>query len=378
MRLLMTDLSDFAATDPLVGKVRDLLKRKRKYRVETLADELDAAPRRVRAAIVALQDAGFRIPAEVAGEVELVKIPPSNSDTIRKLPLELLDGDLIRFGVVSDTHLCSKHCALDELHLAYDYFEREGIAEVLHAGDLAAGGGIFKGQHKEITHHTFEDQRDFAVEHYPKRTGITTRIIGGNHDLEGDFGAVGADPVKGVAHLRPDFDYLGPYSAWLELANGAHVHLLHGKGGMSYSFSYKMQKLCEAYGAGRKPAALLLGPFHVQGSLEARGIQGLFPACFGVISRALGMTGRSWMGRHAGSRCGPAGCSHDLLRPVPAARCAGRLRLRPAGVRTARRAGVHRSDVLHGMERSCSLVTASSSARGCDTSRPGSALTTMR
>ena len=288
MRLLMTDLSDFAATDPLVGKVRDLLKRKRKYRVETLADELDAAPRRVRAAIVALQDAGFRIPAEVAGEVELVKIPPSNSDTIRKLPLELLDGDLIRFGVVSDTHLCSKHCALDELHLAYDYFEREGIAEVLHPGDLVAGVGIFKGQHNEITHHTFEDQRDFAVEHYPKRTRITTRIIGGNHDLEGDFGAVGADPVKGVAHLRPDFDYLGPYSAWLELANGAHVHLLHGKGGMSYSFSYKMQKLCEAYGAGRKPAALLLGHFHVQGSLEARGIQGLFPACFELISKQFG------------------------------------------------------------------------------------------
>ena len=42
----------------------------------------------------------------------------------------------------------------------------------------------------------------------------------------------GADPVKGVANERPDVDYLGAYSAWIELANGAYLHLLHGKGGI--------------------------------------------------------------------------------------------------------------------------------------------------
>lgn len=284
----MADLSEFLADDPLVEPVKDALKRKRGYTVEKLADTVDASPKRVRETIEALREAGFRIPPEKDGEIVLEKIAPVKDDTVKKLPMELLDGDRIRFGVVSDTHLCSKECALDELHLAYDYFEREEIGTVFHPGDLVAGIDVFKNQHLFITHHTFEDQRDFAIEHYPKREGITTHIVAGNHDLEGGFGKAGADPVKGVANQREDFDYLGPYSAWIELVNGAYVHLLHGRGGMSYSFSYKMQKLCEAYAAGRKPAALLLGHFHVQGSLEARGVQGMFPACFEWVSAQFG------------------------------------------------------------------------------------------
>jgi predicted phosphodiesterase len=285
----MPDLSEIvAADDPLLDAIRSALKRKRSYTVEHLADTVDASPRRVRDGIEQLRDAGFRIPEERDGQVELQRVPPTKAGAVHKLPMQLLDGDRIRFGVVSDTHLCSKECALEELHLAYDYFEREEISTVLHPGDLVAGVGIFKGQHNEITHHTFEDQRDFAVEHYPNRTGITTHIIGGNHDLEGDFGKIGADPVKGVANKRADLEYLGPYSAWLELVNGAYVHLLHGKGGMSYAYSYKMQKLCEAYPAGRKPAALILGHFHVQAGLQARGIQGMFPGCFEWSSKQFG------------------------------------------------------------------------------------------
>lgn len=285
----MPDLSDFAAAeDELVESVRTLLKRKRTFKVEALADKLDVSPKRIREAIQTLRDAGFRIPDETGGQVELVKVPPVRDDVIHPLPLELLKGERIRFGVVSDTHLGSKECALDELSLAYDYFEAEGIRDVLHAGDLVAGLGIFPHQEHHLTHTSFEEQRDFAAEHYPKRDGITTHIIGGNHDLDGMFGKAGADPVMAVADRREDVNYLGPWSAWLELANGAHVHLLHGRGGMSYSFSYKLQKLCEAYPLGRKPAALILGHFHVQGNMQCRGVQGMFPGCFEWRSKQFG------------------------------------------------------------------------------------------
>lgn len=275
---MTADLSEFL-DDPIVEAVREALKRRRKFQVEALADQVDASPRRVRQAISQLQDAGYRIPAEVAGQVELLKLAPT-SDEPHKLPLQLLDGDRIRFGVVSDTHLCSKECALEELHLAYDYFAEQGITKVLHPGDLVAGMGIFPAQHLYITHHSFEEQRDFAVANYPRHAGIETWIIAGNHDLEGTFGRAGADPVAGVANRREDFNYLGPYSAWLELANGAHVHLLHGKGGMSYAFSYKAQKIVDGYAQGRKPGALLLGHYHVQGNFSPRGVHTMFPACF--------------------------------------------------------------------------------------------------
>ena len=272
------DLSEFIS-DELVGNVRDLLKRRRTFSVEALADKLDVSPRRIREAADRLRDAGYSLPPEVAGTIELQRVQPTR-DEPHRLPLQLLDGDRLRFGVISDTHLCSKECALDELHLAYDFLAAEGIVDVFHPGDLVAGIGIFPGQTNYLTHHTFEDQRDYAIANYPVRPGVTTHIIAGNHDLEGGFGRIGADPIRGVAQQRPDIDYLGPYSAWVELVNGAHLHLLHGKGGMSYAYSYRAQKIVEGYGQGRKPGALILGHYHVQGNFSPRGVHTMFPACF--------------------------------------------------------------------------------------------------
>lgn len=275
----MTDLSEFIDDDEFIGALRNALRRKKTVRIDTLADTLDVSPKRVRAGIEALREHGYRVPEIAEGRVELNKVPPT-SDEPHTLPLALLDGEWVRFGVVSDTHLCSKECALDELHLAYDHFADEGIVDVFHPGDLVAGMGVFPGQSNYITHHSFEDQRDFAIASYPKREGVTTHIIGGNHDLEGAFGRIGADPVRGVALQRPDMNYLGPYSAWVELPNGAFMHVLHGKGGMSYAYSYRAQKIVEGYGQGRKPGALLLGHYHVQGNFSPRSVHTMFPACF--------------------------------------------------------------------------------------------------
>lgn len=210
--------------------------------------------------------------------IRLDKVPPVPADELHKLPLELLEGDRVRFGVVSDTHLSSKACALSELHLAYDWFERSGITTVYHAGDFTAGVGIYKGQHTEITRHTFEDQVEHLANDYPYRKGIQTLGIAGNHDLEGEFS--GADPVRALADKRDDITYLGPYSAYVEIAPDCEIHLLHGKGGGAYALSYKLQKLAEAYPAGHKPAALIVGHFHSQITLQVRGVQAMFPGCF--------------------------------------------------------------------------------------------------
>jgi hypothetical protein len=86
--------------------------------------------------------------------------------------------------------------------------------------------------------------------------------------------------VKALASRRDDINYLGPYSAWVELANGGYLHLLHGKGGMSYAYSYRAQKIVEGYGQGRKPGALILGHYHVQGNFSPRSVNTMFPACF--------------------------------------------------------------------------------------------------
>lgn len=255
--------------------------------VEQIANHADVSPKRVQDAAERLGHAGFRV-AEGAGRIVLERVPPER-ENLHKLSSALFDGDRLRVGVVSDTHLGANEEALGELHLAYDIFEREGITEVWHAGDWGTGVGMFKTHHAEAKVHTAEEQVEYLVEHYPQRKKIRTRGISGNHDLEGDFGKLGFDPVRAFAARRDDIDYLGEYSAWLEIreGTGSWVHLLHGAGGMSYAYSYKAQKLVDGYPSGRKPAALIVGHWHVRGNIRARDVEVMWPGCFEWQSRFL-------------------------------------------------------------------------------------------
>jgi len=259
------------------------LRKAKEATVPELADLLDTSPSRIRQAAERLRGEGYRIDLHEGG-VRLERIPPTKTTTHPDM-LPLLDGKLLRIGVVSDTHQSSRECALDELHSAYDWFEREGIETVLHAGDWTCGRGIFRGQDSEIVRHTLDAQLEHLVWEYPQRAGVKTIGISGNHDLEGEAGRVGYDPVAALAARRSDIEYLGGYSAWVEVGSGQvdnapYVHLLHGKGGMSYAYSYKAQKLVDGYPGGRKPAILIPGHWHVRAAFEARSVQVLFPGCF--------------------------------------------------------------------------------------------------
>jgi predicted phosphodiesterase len=242
--------------------------------VEQLADAANCAPKTVRETAEKLGLAGFRIDSD-DDRIVLQRVAPSKTN----VHPGLFAGTDFRIGVVSDTHLCSNEEALDELHCAYDVFQKEGITTVLHAGDIVTGRGIYRGQEQETKEYTIDGQAEYAIANYPARDGIITHVIGGNHDLEGEAGRVGYDPVKKIADARDDIDYLGAWDAWLEFG-GAWVHVLHGKGGMSYSYSYKAQKLVDGYPGGRKPAVLIPGHWHVRGNVRARDVEILWPGCF--------------------------------------------------------------------------------------------------
>lgn len=234
-----------------------LRKSKWKGTVEELADDADVSPKRVREAAGRLQDAGYRIELdEVAVTVDRVAVATEFEHKV------LFDGDTYRFGIVSDVHTSSKHCRLEELHIAYDRLHAEGITDVYNPGDIVSGRGIFRGQDHEITNHTFETQVDHAVDVYPRRDGITTRIISGNHDCEGDFGRAGADACLAVANQRDDIEWCGRYYAKFQLPNRAVMEMRHPMGGSSYAKSYKPQKFAESFEGGYKPALVLFGHWH--------------------------------------------------------------------------------------------------------------------
>jgi len=272
-------LDDDGIDEIVVAKLRSASRS-----VEELADAAGVPPKEIRDSIQRLSDGGWRIrdcPVE-PGKLMIQRVAPDSQETHTG---SAQDG-VIRFGVVSDTHLCSREHAAEQLEAAYDRFAAEGVTEVLHAGDLVAGRGIYKTQDSDITHHTFHDQVSHAVSVYPARRGIKTRVISGNHDVEGDFGRIGADPVAAVASQRDDIDFLGSYSAWIDYgpspSDGAStlIHLLHGRGSMSYAYSYRAQKLVEGYAHNRKPVMLIAGHWHVSGHIPYRGVSVLFPGCF--------------------------------------------------------------------------------------------------
>ena len=245
--------------------------------VPELADLGDCSPRKVREGLAELSSRGYQL-GEVEDERGVVLHKPNPSQN--NLHPGLFEGEEQTFGVVSDTHLGSKEEALEELHVAYDVFADNEVTEVLHAGDLVAGKGIYRTQDSEIKVFTLDSQVEYAVENYPEKDGITTHIIGGNHDLEGQAGKVGFDPVAAFARERDDVNYLGQFSGWLGCHGGSWIHLMHGSGGMSYAYSYKAQKLAEAYPPGRKPALGIYGHWHVEGNFTVRNIKVMFPGCF--------------------------------------------------------------------------------------------------
>ena len=209
----------------------------------------------------------------------LEKIAPSKNN----LHQTLFEGDTLRVGIVSDTHLASKEEAVPELHMAYDTFVEEGITEVWHAGDLIAGIGVYATQAGDLKLHTMDAQVEYAKINYPSRPGIKTRVIAGNHDIEGAIGRLGANPVVMVCNQRDDMEYLGDYQAWLEMPNGAWGCLHHGRGGMSYAVSYKPQKIIEGLPGGRKPALMIFGHWHVAHVVRHRKVHALMGGTFSGV-----------------------------------------------------------------------------------------------
>lgn len=181
-------------------------------------------------------------------------------------------------GVVSDTHLGSAHAALSELQAVYDEFAFRGVQMVLHAGDVFAGGGMYRNQTADAIAPI--DQVCFAEEHYPKAPGVRTHMISGNHDLHGAFGDAKRNPVQELSRRRRDVVYLGDERATVVLDDGTRVLLAHGSGPTTYAHSYKAQRFIEQISPERMPDLLVLGHFHKAGFFRHAGVTCLMAGCF--------------------------------------------------------------------------------------------------
>ena len=192
-------------------------------------------------------------------EKQLRQIIKGRKRKPKLLKLHITEGTY-KFGIVSDTHLCSIHEKLDELHTFYEICKKVGIDTIVHAGDIVAGSGhIYRGQLNELKCYGVKNQVNYVVSQYPNN-GIRTYYILGNHDWsfwtqnEVDIGEL-------ISARREDMIYCGQGQADVEIGN-VSIRLLHPDGGGAYALSYKGQKIAEQIPSGQKPDILILGHYH--------------------------------------------------------------------------------------------------------------------
>lgn len=225
--------------------------------IQSLSKKYKTSERVIRAIIDDIKDTGYMV-YEANGTAKICKdIIPVNNEY-----RESWNGDkIIRFGSVSDNHLCSKWQQLTFLHHLYDIYEREGITDVYNSGDITEGFKMRRGHEHEIFKFGAGDQADYVIDVYPKRKGITTKFITGNHD-HSHIKNGGIDIGKLIADKRDDMIYLGMSNAKVYITPSCIVELNHPLDGAAYALSYAPQKTIDAMSGGEKPNILLNGHHH--------------------------------------------------------------------------------------------------------------------
>lgn len=191
-------------------------------------------------------------------------------------------GDSGKMGITSCTHFGSKYMQLTQFYEFYDRCASEKVDCVLHCGDITDGDGkVYRGQRYEMFLQGFTEQRDYAVELYPKIEGIPTYIIAGNHD-DSFAKSAGVDICREISAKRKDIIYLGRYGANLLLnKDRVKIHLHHGGGAGGKIISWKLQTYIDAIEPDDKPQIYLLGHFHrAFGPLFHRNVIGFEVGCF--------------------------------------------------------------------------------------------------
>lgn len=173
-------------------------------------------------------------------------------------------GELTEFEfmVMSDSHWCQKGQQKSFVEHLYNEAERRGIKTVYHTGDIV--DGYYKTRPEQI-YDLFavgaDEQKDYVVKHWPKKKGITTYFIIGNHD-ETHIKNGGFNIGKAIAMERPDMQYLGIGYTTIMLTPNCRMDLLHPLDGSSYAISYAGQKYMDALTGGDKPNIIFVGHHH--------------------------------------------------------------------------------------------------------------------
>lgn len=186
-----------------------------------------------------------------------------------------------RFGLISDTHLGSQEEHLDELNDFYDRIAERGIDMVLHCGDISDGYEVYRHHVNELKSNAIGWSRlkNYVVDNYPQRDGVTTHFITGNHDYK-FYKATGLYFGAEIDSMRDDLNWLGEMNARVVFEDGVDLELIHPSGGSPYTLGYRAQTLYRERPLDERPTFGVVG--HIHGKLHghAEGVEVFYPGCW--------------------------------------------------------------------------------------------------
>jgi predicted phosphodiesterase len=196
------------------------------------------------------------------------------------------DGEWIKWGIISDPHICSIHEELDLLHSFYQICEEEKCEGIICAGDFSSGNGtVYRGQMQDLKIFGEDKQINYMCSVYPE-TSLKTYTISGNHDLD-LYKQCGSDIIQKVCEKREDIVYLGKMCATLE-HNGLSIMVKHGDGGLGPFKSYKPQKLVDSLRPEEVCDITVIGHYHINLYVpKHRNSAIVLPGCFEAQSDYL-------------------------------------------------------------------------------------------
>ena len=255
---------------------------KRKRPLAYLVEKLDLPEGRILEALAKLQMKGYRGIAIydedgvkfAHNRVRFFKTIPGLAGNEEGFDLsDIYGGETITFAVVSDTHFGNKMADKKSLSKFYDLVQSRGISTVLHVGDLT--DGYYTNRPTSVLEQDavgFSNQLRMFVKQYPRREGITTYCITGNHDythMRNGFANIG----EAVNDLRDDIVYLGHNFGRILLAKGLDVSLIHPTDGAGSGLSDKLRRLIE-HNKNRRSKIMLVGHYHKSAHEKYQGCYG--------------------------------------------------------------------------------------------------------
>lgn len=230
---------------------------KKGIQLSELSERLNISIKTCESVIEDIKSQGYNV-QRIDDEVKIsnIVIPTDN-----RITNDWNGEKVIRFALMGDTQINSKYTQITHLHKFYDICQSQGIETVYHTGDMDEGEQMRVGHQYECYTQGADDHVKEIIRVYPKRDGITTHFITGNHDAS-IIKRCGYDIGFPIASQREDMIYLGQSSAVINLTPNCTLELRHPIDGTAYALSYKIQKMVESMSGGEKPNILAVGHYH--------------------------------------------------------------------------------------------------------------------